>query len=326
EPPTDKELEVAGILCDLEELILKDEFRRSNLSLVAGMSSWGTKKPRTLRHKPPGPLPPLPLTLPSPPSIRPPPLPSPPYNVHPPPSPTAEKEGGEGCGGTRFPSPVTPLSFPGSRAGGDNDDARPTAVATTGHGRHTVENDAGSSAPLPSLPGNSPEHNDAVATSGHGWYTVDDDVGPSAAAPPVPWNRSEHDDALATSGQGTHTVDDDAGPSAAPPSKLTEDDSRYRQQATPCSKKWLVDSSSPPPPPAITTGVGPPPVARRRTTAGGDDLRAAVGMGAANAKRGQQGGVKVGEETEDGDTEGEEDAQAASKAIHRLKRSGLKDC
>ena len=48
-----------------------------------------------------------------------------------------------------------------------------------------------------------------------------------------------------------------------------------------------------------------------------------MGAANANAKRGQQGGVEVGEEAEDGDTDGEEDAQA-SKAI-RLKRSGLED-
>ncbi|XP_009406343.2 classical arabinogalactan protein 9-like [Musa acuminata AAA Group] len=236
EPPIDKELEVARILCDLDEFHLKDEFRRSNLSLVAGMPSWGTKKPPTLRHKPPGPLPPPPPTLPSPPSVPsppptlpsppsvpppppppPPPLPSPPYNVPPPPPPIAEKEGGEGCGRPRSPSPVTSLSFRGSRVGGDNDDAGPSAVATSDQGRHTVEDDTGSNAALPSLPGNRPEHNDAVVTSGQGWHSVDDDVGPSAAATSVPGNRSEHDDALATSGQGTHNVDGDAGPSAAPP-------------------------------------------------------------------------------------------------------------
>ncbi|URD76227.1 hypothetical protein MUK42_09407 [Musa troglodytarum] len=161
------------------------------------MPSRSTKKPCTLLHKPPGPLPPP--TLPSPPSVPPsaPPLPSPPYNVPPLPPPTADEVGGDGCGGPRSASPVTPLSFPGN--GGDNDDA-------------------GSSAALPSLPGNRPEHNNAVATSGQGWHSVDDDVGPSAAPPSVPGNRSKHDDALATSGQGTHTVDGDAGPSAAPPS------------------------------------------------------------------------------------------------------------
>ncbi|CAL9759779.1 unnamed protein product [Musa acuminata subsp. burmannicoides] len=219
EPPIDKELEVARILCDLDKFHLKDEFRRSNLSLVAGMPSWGTKKPPTLRHKPPGPLPPPPPTLPSPPSVPlpSPPLPSPPYNVPPPPPPIGEKEGGEGCGRPRSPSPVTSLSFRGSRVGGDNDDAGPSAVATSDQGRHTVEDDAGSNAALPSLPGNRPEHNDAVVTSGQGWHSVDDDVGPSAAATSVPGNRSEHDDALATSGQGTHNVDGDAGPSAAPP-------------------------------------------------------------------------------------------------------------
>ncbi|CAD5190868.1 unnamed protein product, partial [Musa acuminata subsp. malaccensis] len=145
------------------------------------------------------------------------PLPSPPYNVPPPPPPIAEKEGGEGCGRPRSPSPVTSLSFRGSRVGGDNDDAGPSAVATSDQGRHTVEDDTGSNAALPSLPGNRPEHNDAVVTSGQGWHSVDDDVGPSAAATSVPGNRSEHDDALATSGQGTHNVDGDAGPSAAPP-------------------------------------------------------------------------------------------------------------
>ncbi|RWW60609.1 hypothetical protein BHE74_00032419 [Ensete ventricosum] len=183
EPPTDEELEVAGILCNLEELILKDEFRRSNLSLVAGMSSWGTKKPRTLRHKPPGP----PSTLPSPPSVP------------PPPPPTADEGGGDGCGGPRSSSPVTPLSFPGNR--GDNDDAGPSALATLGQSRHIVENDFGSSAALPSLPGNRPDHNDSLATSGHGRHIVVDDVGPSE---------------LATSRQETHTVDGDTGPSAPP--------------------------------------------------------------------------------------------------------------
>ncbi|CAL9064012.1 unnamed protein product [Musa banksii] len=204
EPPIDKELEVARILCDLDEFHLEDEFRRSNLSLVAGMPSWGTKKPRTLLHL---------LSRPSPP----PPLPSPPYNVPPPPPPIAEKEGGEGCGRPRSPSPVTSLSFRGSRVGGDNDDAGPSAVATSDQGRHTVEDDTGSNAALPSLPGIRPEHNDAVATSGQGWHSVDDDVGPSAPATSVLGNRSEHDDALATSGQGTHNVDGDAGPIAAPP-------------------------------------------------------------------------------------------------------------
>ncbi|CAL9759780.1 unnamed protein product, partial [Musa acuminata subsp. burmannicoides] len=194
EPPTDKELEVARILCDLEELILDDEVRRSNLSLVAGTSSWGTKKPRTL----------------------PPTLPSLPYNVPHPPPPTADEGGGDGCGGPRSASPVTPLSFSGSN--GDKDEAGPSAVATSGHSRHTVENDAGSSAALPSLPGNRPEHNDGVATSGHGRHTVVDDVGPRVAPPSVLGNRSEHDDALATSRQETHTVDGDAGSSAPPPS------------------------------------------------------------------------------------------------------------
>ncbi|CAL9081659.1 unnamed protein product [Musa acuminata var. zebrina] len=94
EPPIDKELEVARILCDLDEFHLEDEFRRSNLSLVAGMPSWGTKKPRTLRHKPPGPLPPPPPTLPSPPSVPSPPLPLL-FQVHllsrPSPSPSSSK-------------------------------------------------------------------------------------------------------------------------------------------------------------------------------------------------------------------------------------------
>ncbi|XP_064948573.1 uncharacterized protein LOC135598538 isoform X4 [Musa acuminata AAA Group] len=157
EPPTDKELEVARILCDLEELILGDEFRRSNLSLVA-----------------------------------------------------------DGCGGPRSASPVTPLLFSGGN--GDKDEAGPSAVATSGHSRHIVEDDAGSSAALPSLPGNRPEHNDGVATSGQGRHTVVDDVGPSVAPPSVLGNRSEHDDALATSRQETHTVDGDAGSSAPPPS------------------------------------------------------------------------------------------------------------
>ncbi|CAL9147351.1 unnamed protein product, partial [Musa hybrid cultivar] len=91
-----------------------------------------------------------------------------PYNVPPPPPPIAEKEGGEGCGRPRSPSPVTSLSFRGSRVGGDNDEARPSAVATSDQGRHTVEDDAGSNAALPSLQGNRPEHNDAVATTGKG--------------------------------------------------------------------------------------------------------------------------------------------------------------
>ncbi|CAL9072513.1 unnamed protein product [Musa textilis] len=218
EPPTAEELEVAGILCNLEELILKDEFRRNNLSLVAGMPRWGTKKPRTLGHKPPGPLPLLPPTLPSPPSVPPsaPPLPSPPYNVPPPPPPAADEGRGYGRRGPRSSSPVIPLSFPGS--GDDNDDAGPIAVATPGQGRHIVEDDAGSSAALSALPGNRPEHNDGVATSGQGRNTVVDDIGPSAAPPVVLANRSEHDDASATSRQETHKVDGDAGPSAPPPS------------------------------------------------------------------------------------------------------------
>ncbi|CAL9064035.1 uncharacterized protein LOC103984188 isoform X1 [Musa acuminata AAA Group] len=194
EPPTDKELEVARILCDLEELILEDEFRRSNLSLVAGTSSWGTTKPRTL----------------------PPTLPSLPYNVPHPSPPTAYEGGGDGCGGPRSASPVTPLLFSGGN--GDKDEAGPSAVATSGHSRHIVEDGAGSSAALPSLPGNRPEHNDGVATSGQGRHTVVDDVGPSVAPPSVLGNRSEHDDALATSRQETHTVDGDAGSSAPPPS------------------------------------------------------------------------------------------------------------
>ncbi|XP_064938742.1 formin-like protein 8 [Musa acuminata AAA Group] len=199
EPPIDKELEVARILCDLDEFHLEDEFRRSNLSLVAGMPSWGTKKPRTLRHKPPGPLPPPPPTLPSPPSV-----PSPPLTLPSPPS---------------VPPLPLPLLFQAHLiiVGGDNDDAGPSAVATSDQGRHTVEDDTGSNAALPSLPGIRPEHNDAVATSGQGWHSVDDDVGPSAPATSVLGNRSEHDDALATSGQGTHNVDGDAGPIAAPP-------------------------------------------------------------------------------------------------------------
>ncbi|CAL9759781.1 unnamed protein product, partial [Musa acuminata subsp. burmannicoides] len=194
EPPTDKELEVARILCDLEELILDDEVRRSNLSLVAGTSSWGTKKPRTL----------------------PPTLPSLPYNVPHPPPPTADEGGGDGCGGPRSASPVTPLSFSGSN--GDKDEAGQSAVATSCHSRHIVEHDAVSRAALPSLPGNRPEHNDGVATSGQGRHTVVDDVGPSVAPPSVLGNRSEHDDALATLRQETHTVDGDAGSSAPPPS------------------------------------------------------------------------------------------------------------
>ncbi|XP_064937965.1 actin cytoskeleton-regulatory complex protein SLA1-like [Musa acuminata AAA Group] len=162
------------------------------------MPSWGTKKPRTLRQKPPGPLPPPRPTLPSPPSV-----PSPPPTLPSPPS---------------VPPPLPlPLLFQAHLiiVGGDNDDAGPSAVATSDQGRHTVEDDAGSNAALPSLPGNRPEHNDAVATSGQGWHSVDDDVGPSAAATSVPGNRSDHDDALATSGQGTHNVDGDAGPSGA---------------------------------------------------------------------------------------------------------------
>ncbi|URD72225.1 hypothetical protein MUK42_37028 [Musa troglodytarum] len=47
EPPTDEELEVAAILCDLPN------DSRSSLSLLAGMPNWGTKKPRTVCHKSP---------------------------------------------------------------------------------------------------------------------------------------------------------------------------------------------------------------------------------------------------------------------------------